>query len=44
MVEEENSVNVTLQLVGQTDIPLSVRFFTSAGTATGKATVLYVHV
>ena len=41
MAEEDGHVNVTMQLSGERDISLSFTFFTSAGSATGKASVLH---
>ena len=40
MGEEDGAVNVTMQLTGQTDVSLSLSFFTSPGSATGKAAAL----
>ena len=41
VVEGDGSVHVTVQLSRTTDIPLSLFFFTTAGSARGKAAVLH---
>ena len=42
VVEGDGSVHVTVQLSRTTDIPLSLSFFTTAGSARGKAAVLHI--
>lgn len=42
VVEDNGPVNITLQLSGQTDVSVSLKFSTSAGSAAGKAAHLHI--